>query len=127
MKAFIGQILFAITVLIATLSTSCAGNLQNSYGSAKDESREMKAALQKIGAEHQGIREDEYYIYSAKCWVSAMKSIAEEYAYDEARQQLEQLYPELDTSKSNTMQQYARYGNCTCALITISKKGPNNK
>jgi hypothetical protein len=122
MKYLLAQIAFAIAVFIALATTSCGGSLNGADTSINDNSLDKKAALEHLNAKKEGIQQDEYYIYSIKCWKSAMEDIAAEDATSEAKNQLEEFCPTADTSSSNTQIQTQRVEIFTCALVSVSKE-----
>ncbi|MDF1497493.1 MAG: hypothetical protein P1P90_05550 [Patescibacteria group bacterium] len=117
MKNLFAQILFSITFLLAVISSGCGGPNHN----AQPETPDKKAALARLNVMQEGIQQDDFYLYSTKCWISAIKRIADDFANEEARSQLKEFCPSSDTSSSNTQVQIVRVGDCSCALVTVPK------
>jgi hypothetical protein len=127
MKNLLTQVIFAIAVFIALVLTGCGAGLNGPDTTINDKSDDKLNALKRLNVEREGIQQDKHYIYSTKCWKSAMESIAAEFSYDKTKNQLLEFCPETEEIWSDSIQQQTRIGIYTCTLISIPKDYLNCK
>ncbi|MFZ6015090.1 MAG: hypothetical protein ACOYUZ_01915 [Patescibacteria group bacterium] len=123
MKNITAQIILAIIFVLATLSQSCGGS---GFGDKRvrspEQEKEVHLNLRKLQVEQEGIKQDEYYVYSTKCWISAMENIAMEFASDGAKEQLDQFCSNSKISFNDTKSQSATGNSCVCVKLILPKQ-----
>jgi len=127
MKNLLAQIAFAIAVFIALVSTGCGGGLNGPDTTINDKSEDKQNALKRLNVEREGIQQDKHYIYSTRCWKSAMDAVASEFSAEKAKEQMLEFCPEAEEMWSDSKQQQTRVDIYTCTLISVPRDYLNCK